>query len=266
MTAKEKRNYRISLGFTSQEVLKKYFKAKDVYSVNWSLIEIYNQRIIDIFEKINAVMFEAYQLNEEEFAAFSSKITSAYQVLKETEIIQTKFHNQGRSSEDVYFNWMRGYAVNNFFLKVIARIFEVDDNDIEQLGKDNIEQLITTRDPSVFNRKAVADLKISSKNIYVEVLAGFTGQNDIKETKAHEAKTRHAENGWSTFVIHFDLFTGCVAIVNITSLLDNLSDDAWIRNPRFETTVTTAIKPNCFTWRIVHALPEDPKTLYSIIA
>ena len=120
MTAKEKRDYRISLGFTNQEVLKKYFKAKDVYSVNWSLIEIYNQRIIDIFEKINAVMFEAYQLNEEEFTAFSSKITSAYQVLKETEIIQTKFHNQGRSSEDVYFNWMRGYAVNNFFMKVIA--------------------------------------------------------------------------------------------------------------------------------------------------
>lgn len=51
-----KKAYRTNLGFSSQKDAKDYFKAKDVYLVNWSLVESYNSRLNDIFEKINSVI------------------------------------------------------------------------------------------------------------------------------------------------------------------------------------------------------------------
>lgn len=263
---RRKKAYRTSLGFSTQGDTKDYFKAKDVYSVNWPLVENYNDRLVDIFEKINSVITSSYKLTADEMAAFSAKISAAYQILKETEIIQDKFHNQGRSSENVYYNWMRGYAVNVYFMKLIAALFQVDENEIEQLGKDNIEQLIATRNPEVFNREAVADLQIRSKQIHIEVQAGFTGENDIKQSKAEDAKKRYREEHWTTFVVHFDLYNGELAVINITSLYDNLPEDGWKENPRFETVFTTKIPDNCFKWYITTELPSNPETLYSILA
>lgn len=261
-----KKAYRTSLGFSRQGDVKDYFKAKDIYSVNWPLIESYNDRLVDIFRKVNSVITSDYKLNEDEFTAFSSKITSAYQILRETGIIQDKFHNQGRSSENVYYNWMRGYAVNVYFMKLIAAVFQVDENEIEQLGKDNIEQLIATKKPEVFNREAVADLQISSKRIHIEVQAGFTGQNDIKQSKTEDAKKRYSEEQWTTFVLHFDLFNGELAVINITTLFDNLPEDKWEKNPLFETAVTTQIPEDCFKWPINTKLPDNSEEIYSTIA
>ena len=88
-TKARKKAYRTSLGFSTQGDTKDYFKAKDLYSVNWPLVESYNDRLVDIFEKVNSVITSDYKLNEDEIAAFSTKITSAYQILKETGIIQS---------------------------------------------------------------------------------------------------------------------------------------------------------------------------------
>lgn len=261
-----KKAYRTSLGFSTQEDTKDYFKAKDVYSVNWPLIENYNGRLVNIFERVNAVITNDYKLTAVEMAAFSAKISEVYQILKETEIIQKKFHNQGWSLENVYYNWMRGYAVNVYFMKLIAALFQVAENDIEQLGKDNIEQLIATRNPEVFNREAVADLQIGSKQIHIEVQAGFTGENDINKSKAEYAKKRYSEEQWTTFVVHFDLYNGELAVINITSLFDNLPEDEWKENPRFETVFTTKIPESCFKWYITTGLPSNPETLYSTLA
>ncbi len=260
-----KKAYRTSLGFSTQGETKDYFKAKNVYSVNWPLVENYNDRIVDIFKKINSVITSSYKLTADEMAAFSAKISAAYQILKETKIIQDKFHNQGRTPEKVYYSWMRGYAVNVYFMKLIAALFQVDENEIEQLGKDNIEQLIATRNPEVFNREAVADLQIRSKQIHIEVQAGFTGENDIKKSKAEDAKKRYREENWTTFVVHFDLYNGELAVINITSLYDNLPEDGWKENPRFETVFTTKIPDNCFKWYITTELPSNPEMLYSIL-
>ena len=259
--------YRTSLGFSSQVGTEDYFKAKDLYSVNWPLIERYNGRLVNIFEKVNSVITSDYKLTADEMAAFSAKISEAYQILKETGIIQKKFHNQGRSSENVYYNWMRGYAVNVYFMKLIADLFQVAENEIEQLGKDNIEQLIATRNPEVFNREAVADLQIRSKQIHIEVQAGFTGENDIKKSKAEDAKKRYDEEHWTTFVVHFDLFNGKLAVINMTSLSDVFPNDKdWDGNQRFEGAKTRKIPKDRFKWPITTELPSNPETLYSTLA
>ena len=70
--------------------------------------------------------------------------------------------------------------------------------------------------PDIFKKEAIADLKIESKKIHIEVQSGFTGVNDIKKSKADDAKRRYSENGWKTVIVHFDLFRGLVAAVDIT--------------------------------------------------
>ncbi len=261
-----KKGYRTKLDFSSQEDIKDYFNAKDLYLVNWPLIENYNKRLVDIFTRINLVITRDCCLSEDEMTVFSEKLSGAYRILRATNIIQKRFHNQGRSSENVYYNWMRGYAVCVYFMKLIAKLFQVKEDEIEQLGKDNIEQLRKTKNPDVFNRDSVADLQISSKNIHIEVQAGFKGKNDIKRSKAKNAKNRYDEGKWVTFVVHFNLYNGEVAVVNITSLLDNLPENKWEGNPRFENAVTTQIPEDCFKWHILTELPSDTEALYSTLA
>jgi len=140
--------------------------------------------------------------------------------------------------------------VSLYFIETISDIFAVNVEEIEQLGEDNIEELISTHDPDIFKKEAIADLKIESKKIHIEVQSGFTGVNDIKKSKADDAKRRYSENGWKTVIVHFDLFRGLVAAVDITKLSDELPEKQWKNNKQFENVKTTPIKDACFVWRI----------------
>ena len=240
--------YRKALGFTNQEDFKKYCKATDIKSINLDLLESYNGRLIDLFSKINAIINEDFRMDDGAFSDFQSQMNEAYRILKDFKIIEDLFTNNGRPREAVYFNWMRGYLVALYFRKVIARIFSVEENEIEQLGEDNLQTVEANGNYDLFKKEAIADLKIVSLNYHIEIQAGFTGENDIKKSKALDAQRRFGE-GWKTYTLHFDLYNGKLAVIDITDLA-SLQNNRWIQNAQFEGVYTVKIPSEAFKWNI----------------
>lgn len=261
------RVYRRLLGFTNQDVIKRFFKATDssiTSIINWDKIEAHNERLSDIFNRINGIIFPDYSLSSEELTAFKEKLDSAYHMLRDFRIVELKFNNNGRAGEGVYYNWMRGYLVSVYFLKTIAAMFQVEESDIEQLGRDNLQLLSETGNIEDFKKDAIADLTIESKHMHIEIQAGFTGDNDIKRSKAENARQRKEENNWQTVVLHFDIFNGRVAAVDISDLLSTLPRNRWESNTRFEGVFTTPIPEECFKWRITNPLPAEESFITTI--
>ncbi|MCD5424902.1 MAG: hypothetical protein LRZ92_00395 [Methanosarcinaceae archaeon] len=96
-------------------------------------------------------------------------MSSVFEKLKENNII-SKLNNQGRRPEQVYFSWMRGYIISNYFLKALSLVFEVDIKDIDLIGDDDLINIDT------FKRTPKADLEVSLKNgqkIRLEIQSGF---------------------------------------------------------------------------------------------
>lgn len=249
------KEYRKSLGFTNQERLKKYFKCTDTVLVNWKKIEYCNERLTDIFKKINGIIVADFKHSDEEFDAFKQALNSAYKLLKKHKIIEQKFNNNGRAPEGVYYNWMRGYAIGVYFSKIIAKVFDAKESDLIQLGRDNLQDVEKSGDSSKFQKEALADFEIKGTNIHIEVQAGFTGDNDIKMSKAHDAKTRLSE-GKKTYVLHFDLFNGKLAVIDISQLEDTLPENKWVKNSNFEGVYTASIPSDAFKWEITKAFPD----------
>lgn len=235
------RNYRILLGYPNAEVLKKHFKAKDIIEVNWSKIELYNYRIKNIFQELNNVVHES--IRHENLTEFNFKIDNAYNILKENGIIP-KLNNNGRNPEDVYYNWMRGYAVCEFFSKALSIVFDIPQNSIKNVGNDKLTDIDT------FSKSPTADLEIEleDKITRLEIQSGFTGINDIKQHKVNEAKRVFASDGVCSYIVHFDLFNGNVAIVDISSIDDN--DIYWEHRQQFEDQIVFSIPPESFKWAI----------------
>ena len=254
MEYKTPKDYRKALGFTNQDTLKKYFKATDIVCINWALIEKENARLIDMFSKINKTMHPSLKLTEDEFNDFKTQAVEAYGTLKNFRIIEKLFNNNGRARESVYYNWMRGYMVALYFHKTIALVFGVNDDELEQLGEDNLQKVISDGNIDSFKREAIADLQIAKKNIHIEIQAGFTGQNDIKRSKAIDAKVRASHN-WKTYVLHFDLFNGKLAVINITNLA-SLPNDKWTANTKFEDVETVVIAGNLFKYSFGDTIPD----------
>lgn len=250
------REYRKSLGFTNQEILKKYFKCTDVVLVNWEKIGYCNERLKEIFQKINDVIASDFKYSDEEFDVFKKTLDSAYELLKKHGIIENKFNNNGRAPEGVYYNWMRGYAVGVYFSKIIAKAFGKAESDLVQLGRDNLKDVEDSGDASKFQKEALADFEIKGTNIHIEVQAGFTGDNDIKWSKAHDAKTRLSE-GTKTYVLHFDLFNGRLAVIDISQLEDTLPEEKWVKNTNFEGVYTASIPSTAFKWDITKEFPDE---------
>ena len=126
-------NFRKKLGFKNKQTLQKYFKATDFIVVNWERIEKCNFRLKEIFCKINdAVAAAIRQPNIEKFCL---KIADAFCIMRDNEIIP-QLTNQGRDPSDVYYNWMRGYLVCEFFTPAIARLFSVEESAISEVGQD----------------------------------------------------------------------------------------------------------------------------------
>ena len=250
------KEYRKELGFTNQGDVKKFFAGKDITpTVDYNYIKLLNTRLIEIIRKINSLVSKDINVIKiDEFC--TDNIALVFNKLKDNDIIK-RLNNQGRRPEQVYFSWMRGYIISNYFLKALSKIFEVSLKDISLIGDDDLVNIES------FKRTPTADLEITLKDgskLRIEVQSGFVGVNDIKQHKVLEAKKIFKTNGISSLAIHFDLFNGQVAFIK----LDEIEDDNvnWITRQQMEGQTVFNIDQNYFTWK----LTETPPSLDDIFA
>ncbi len=167
--------------------------------------------------------------------------------MKESNIFPL-LNNQGRRPEQVYFSWMRGFIISNYFLKALGLIFEVNVSKIDLIGDDDLKNIET------FKRTPKADLEIRLKRkekIRVEMQSGFTGTNDIKQHKVLEAKKVFQESGVHTVAIHFDLYNGQVAFVKLDEIEENSVN--WITRQQMEGQTVFNIDQNYFVWKLMES-------------
>ena len=171
-------------------------------------------------------------------------IDRVFDIMKKGNILP-KLNNQRRRPEQVYFSWIQGYIISNYFSKAISIIFGVDISAISLIGDDDLRNIKT------FKRTARADLEITlnkKEKVIIEMQSGFTGTNDIKQHKVIEAKKVFNETGKHTLAIHFDLYNGQVAFIK----LDEIEDDSvnWITRQQMEGQTVFNIDQNYFVWKI----------------
>ena len=243
------KEYRKKLGFTNQGDVKKFYAAKDITpSVDYNYIALLNARLIEIIKKINSLVSNDISVvNINEFCI--DNVDVVFKKLKDNNIIQ-KLNNQGRRPEQVYFSWMRGYIISNYFLKALSKIFKVSLNNISLIGDDDLVNIES------FKRTPTADLEIllnDGDKLRIEVQSGFVGINDIKQHKVLEAKRIFQTEGISSLAIHFDLFNGQVAFIK----LDEIEDDNvnWITRQQMEGQTVFNIEQNHFTWKLTDKPP-----------
>jgi len=247
------RDFRILLGYPNANNLKKHYKAKDIVEVNWSKIQLLNSRIKEIFHELNEVIYD--NIKYENLDNFDKKIDNAYSILKNNNIIP-RLNNYGRTPEDVYYNWLRGYAVCEFFSKAISIVFCIPQNSIKNVGNDKLTDIDT------FSQSPTADfeIKLDDKIVRLEIQSGFTGINDIKRHKVNEAKKIFLENEIFSYIVHFDLFNGNVAIIDISSISDDNIN--WEHRQQFEDQIVFSIPTDAFKWALTDQPPNYKDILF----
>lgn len=238
------REYRQRLGFTNQAGVKNFLGAKDILpTVDFDYIELLNNRLFEIIERINSVV--AREIKNDNLTDFKEEnINRTFTIMKDNDILPV-LNNQGRRPEEVYFSWMRGFTLSNYFLKALGLVFEVDTTNIDLIGDDDLKNIET------FKRTPKADLEIrinETDKLRVEMQTGFTGTNDIKQHKVLEAKRVFRELGFHTLAIHFDLYNGQVAFIK----LDEIEEESqnWITRAQMESQLVFNIDQNYFIWKI----------------
>ena len=244
ITSKYFREYRQKLGFSNQENVKKFFKAGDIIlTVDLNYIKLLNKRLYDIVEKINGIV--AKEVSIDNLTDFKKEhIDHTFKIMERSNILPI-LNNQGRRPEEVYYSWMRGHIISNYFLKSLGLVFGVDTSSIDLIGDDDLKNIET------FKRTPKADLEIKlnkKEKIRIEMQSGFTGTNDIKQHKVLEAKRVFRDLGFHTLAIHFDLYNGQVAFIK----LDEIKDDSvnWITRQQMEGQTVFNIDQNYFIWKI----------------
>ena len=208
-----------------------------------------NNRLCEIVDRINGVVAEEIKFRNS--GVFKQdRIFCAFSTMRKSGILPI-LTNQGRRPEQVYFNWMRGYVVQHFFLKALGLIFETNAANIKAIGDDELKNL------DAFKRTPKADLEILLKGkekLRVEMQSGFTGTNDIKQHKVLEAKRVFRDEGVHSLVIHFDLYNGQVAFVKLDEIKDG--DVNWITRVHTDDGVLFNIDQNYFVWNLNTAPPN----------
>lgn len=244
ITAEYFQQYRKKLGFANQSDVKSFFGAKDITpTVDFNYIKLLNKRLYDIIDRINGIVAEEVRIDN--LAIFKKEhIDRSFQIMKKSGILPM-LNNQGRRPEQVYFSWMRGFVISNYFLKALSLIFAVNISKINLIGDDDLKKADT------FKRTPKADLEITlnkKEKVIIEMQSGFTGTNDIKQHKVLEAKRVFRDSGKHTIAIHFDLYNGQVAFLR----LDEIEDDSvnWITRQQMEGQTVFNIDQNYFVWKI----------------
>jgi hypothetical protein len=252
------RSYRHLLGFSNQGDAKTFLGAKDVLPrVDLDYIEKLNLRLIEIIQKIDLIVSKEIKIdNISDFQ--KNYIDDALEIMKTNDILP-RLNNQGRRPEEVYYSWMRGYLITNYFMSAISIMFGSDLKDIKTVGDDDLKQIDT------FRRTPTADLEVELVEfgrIRLEVQAGFQGVNDIKQHKVMEAKRMRHDSDLATLVIHFDIYNGQVGIIRI----DDIQDDNvnWITRQQMEGQTVFNIEQNYFIWKLTEDCP-NPSDITKII-
>lgn len=248
----DNREFRRLLGFTNQDKAKKFFKATDFVVVNWARVERCNERLKEIFHAVNQAVHADIRVDD--IDQFCTKVDDTYQILKDNNILP-RMNNYGRAPDDVYYSWMRGYLVCEYFSNALAQIFSVEEEAIAIVGDDQLTDIET------FSQSPTADLEItlSDSSVRIEVQSGFTGINDIKKHKVVEAKRLLSETGTRSYVVHFDLFNGKAALIDISSI-DN-SSVHWENRAQMEDQQVFSIPQNAFLWD----LTDEPQSYTAIL-
>ncbi|MEK7622114.1 MAG: restriction endonuclease [Patescibacteria group bacterium] len=240
------KDYQRKLGFSSQVKTQDFFGAKDIIPrVDLKYITVLNDRLYNIVDKINFVVTDEIKLGSPSFFK-KEYIDNVFETLRKNKILPT-LNNQGRRPEQVYFSWMRGFVISNFFLKTLEIIFEVSSADIVPIGDDDF------RSAESFKRTPKADWEIrlsENEKIRIEIQSGFTGLNDIKQHKVLEAKKIFRETGVHSVGIHLDLFNGQVAFVKLDEVEDG---ENWITRSQMEGQLVFNISQNYFVWKIMES-------------
>lgn len=241
------RQYRQKLGFVNQAGAKDFFGAKDITpTVDFNYVKLLNNRLYDIVDKINGVVAE--EIKVDDLGVFTEEcIDRTFEIMKQSNILP-RLNNQGRRPEEVYFSWMRGFVVSNYFLKALGLVFGVDISKIDLIGDDDLRNIET------FKRTPKADLEIrlnEKEKVRIEMQTGFTGINDVKQHKVLEAKRVFRDHGLHTLAIHVDLFNGQVAFVKLDGIEDNNIN--WITRQQMEGQTVFNIDQNYFVWKITES-------------
>ncbi|MDP3661304.1 MAG: restriction endonuclease [bacterium] len=238
------RQYRQKLGFSNQADVKNFFGAKDITpTVDFNYIDLLNKRLYEIVGRLNEVVVDEIKINN--LNSFRKQnIDRVFDIMKKGNILP-KLNNQRRRPEQVYFSWIQGYIISNYFSKAISIIFGVDVSAISLIGDDDLRNIKT------FKRTAKADLEITldkKEKVIIEMQSGFTGTNDIKQHKVIEAKKIFNETGKRTLAIHFDLYNGQVAFIKLDEIEDGSVN--WITRQQMEGQTVFNIDQNYFVWKI----------------
>ena len=206
------KSYRKSLGFTNGSKLKDFMSAKDITAINWSLIDLYNHRLIQIFTTIQKTLTD-------QSVNIPFVVENAHTIFKSNDIL-CKLNNHGRSPESVYFSWMRGYLTAILFQSFIEKELNCT---LIQNGADDLSN------PNTFKRKSDPDFVDHEKKIFVEVQSGFKGGKiDIKKTKINPK-----EKNYEYYIVCIDCYNGQYCILNARDLL-NIPESEWYQNEEWE--------------------------------
>jgi hypothetical protein len=250
------KEYRKKIGFGNQNNTKNFLGAKDtVPAIDREYLKNLNCRLSEMVDRLNLVVAPTVKVDD--LAAFKKKYIDEVFAIMDGSGILPLLNNQGRRPEQVYFSWMRGFVVSNYFLKALGSIFGVDASRIATIGEDDFRSVET------FKRAPKADLEIgleTSEKVRIEMQSGFAGINDIKKHKVDEAKSVFAESGIHTVAIHFDIYNGKVAFVKLDEIND--SDVNWVKREQMEGQMVFNIDEKYFVWK----LTEDPEKYEEIIA
>lgn len=222
--------YRSTLGFSNAGDTKDFLTAKDIVLLNYDLLDEYNDRLIDVFSRIQTTL----PVEPQNIAMI---VLRAYKTILDADILY-KLSNHGRAPESVYFVWMQGYLASLIFKPMIE--LELDETFYPN-GADDLS------DPATFSRKSDPDLVNDSMTVFVEVQAGFKGSKvDIKKSKVKTS------DGADYYIAAFDCFNGTYTIINTREI----PDDQWYENQLWEGALCYTIpsdrmkewaKPNLFT-------------------
>ena len=218
-------------------------------TIDLNYINLLNKRLYELVKKIDNTVNDKIKLDD--FSLFKKEcIDNPFKIIKKNKILPI-LNNQGRRPEQVYFSWMRGFVISNYFLKSIGLIFDIDVKKIDLIGDDDFKNIET------FKRTPKADLEVkTNKNekIRLEIQAGFTGTNDIKQHKVLEARKIFRDFSVETLAVHFDLYNGQVAFIKLNKIEDD--DINWITRIYLDEGLVWNIDQNFFFWDLYNTPPK----------
>lgn len=230
--------------------MRKFFLAKDLrVEIDYGLLVRYNERVAEQLQRINYAIHPSVRHPDID-SQIEKYIYAPFLFLKEHDLIG-QFTNNGRPVENVYFSWLRGYAICGFLRPSICALLGIDDHQIFNSGGDSLTS------PADFNRNAAADLTAILKNgarWKIEVQAGFTAEHDLKRHKVTEAVRNYRESGVPSALIHLDVFAGRLALIALHRI--NESQINWMKKGQFEGQPVIPLPSHVFIWQINESPPS----------